>query len=516
MTIKNTSWLWLLTMVALCAFVGCSDDDDDPVTPPADPTVTETIGATGGTLTMPDEMSLMIPAGALADDVEFVAGPAETPPALPAGYVAVSDFFDIQPSGTDFGQDALLTLFYDEGAIPQFITEDDLYIYTHDGTEWDDIKGTVDMDANSLAGDIGHLSVFVVVAPEPEQPDDVYLEFSIERHASGGFDGPTFEAYDELGARFASNAPTKADDYLNAGTVTYGEWEMQYAMGYYWYSNDDTPTFFEFGTNYDLVVEGSLDVTPLTLAVATMAPMPVLSNLADEDELDLEGFTLTWDGTSQGGDVEIYLYSDSGGEFSLTTDNDGSYTFTAQELASLTAGEGDIELEWYFQTPLPGEGYLEASRTKYETSHEVPVVFTGGGGGEPETTTVTSYPGQTIPDGPSGGGPGATLNVPVSVPVTGTVEGIRVYLDISHTWMSDLICKLRSPDGTELRVLFIGEGGETDGRMQGWYPDDFTPKDDLAGFNGDAAGGTWTLICNDYSNGAAGVLNEWRLEVTYR
>ena len=82
------------------------------------------------------------------------------------------------------------------------------------------------------------------------------------------------------------------------------------------------------------------------------------------------------------------------------------------------------------------------------------MVFTGGGGGEPQTTTVTSYPGQTIPDGPSGGGAGAPLNAPISVPVTGTVEGIRVYLDITHTWMSDLVCKLRSPDGTELRVLF--------------------------------------------------------------
>lgn len=512
---RKTSWLWLLAMLAVLALAGCSDDDD-PVTPPPDPTVTETIGAAGGTLAMTGKMSLAIPAGALAADVEFTAGPADSPPALPAGYVAVSDFIKIEPAGTDFGQDAALTMFYDENAIPSFVDEEDLYVYTHDGTDWDYLDGPVDQDADEITVQVGHLSVFVVAAPEPEPAADVYFEFRIERHASGAFGGPTFEAYDTLGARFAASAPTKVEDYLYAGEVAYGPWTLQWGMGSYYYSNDDTPTFFDFGTNYDLVVEGSLDVTPLTLQVATMAPSPVLSNLADDDELSLEGFTVTWDGTGQGGEVEIYLHTDSGGEISRTTANDGSFTFTALDLESITAGAGDIELEWYFETPLPGEGYLEASRTKYETSHTVPVVFTGGGGGEPETVTVTSYPGQTIPDGPSGGGAGAALNAPVSVPATGSVEGIRVYLDITHTWMSDLICKLRSPDGTELRLLFIGEGGETDGRMQGWYPDDFTPKDDLAGFVGDTAAGDWTLICNDYSNGAVGTLNEWRLEVTYR
>mgnify|MGYP001823134416 CR=1 FL=1 len=210
MTPQKTSWLWLLILIAiptLVVFVGCSDDDD-PVTPPPDATVTETIGAAGGTLTMPDEMSLVIPAGALAADVEFKAGPADTPPALPAGYVAVSDFFDIEPSGTDFGQDAALTMFYDEEAIPQFVDEEDLYVYTHDGTDWDYIEGPVDETANTMTVQIGHLSVFVVAAEEPEPADDVYMEFHIERHATGGFEGPTFEAYDTLGARFAANAPT--------------------------------------------------------------------------------------------------------------------------------------------------------------------------------------------------------------------------------------------------------------------------------------------------------------------
>ena len=58
-------------------------DDDDPVTPPPAPTVTGTIGPAGGALEMPGRMILVIPAGALAGDVEFTAGPAGGPPALP-------------------------------------------------------------------------------------------------------------------------------------------------------------------------------------------------------------------------------------------------------------------------------------------------------------------------------------------------------------------------------------------------------------------------------------------------
>ncbi len=518
MTLTKTSWfrhLFLMAIPALLIFVGCSDDDD-PVTPPPDPGVSETIGSTGGTLTMSDELIMSVPASALTSDVEFHAEVAETPPALPDGMVALSDFFDIEPSGTTFSETVTLTMFYDDALIPQFITEDMVEVYAHDGTGWNDLGGPIDENANSIDVGISHLSTFVVACQDPDPAADVYLEFEIERHATGGFDGSTFEAYDSLDARFTSSAPLKVDNSLYAGSVSYGEWDLVYGMDSYYYSSDESSTFFDFGTNYDLVIEGSLEVTPLTLAIATMAPSPVFDGLSDDDELALEGFTVTWDGTDQGGQVEI-LAESGGTSITRTVDSqDGSYTFTDVDLAPLAAGEGEMRLVWEFQTPLPGEGYLDASRTFYETSHTVPVIFTSAGGGEPQTTTVTSYPGQTIPDGPSGGGAGVTLNAPVNVPVTGTVQGIRVYLDITHTWMSDLICKLRSPDGTELRVLFIGEGGETDGRIAGWYPDDYTPKDDLAGFVGDTAGGTWTLVCNDYSNGAAGVLNEWRIEVTYQ
>ncbi|MDX2473307.1 MAG: proprotein convertase P-domain-containing protein [Candidatus Krumholzibacteria bacterium] len=514
MSFRSKFGLVLVAFFALAVFVGCSDDDD-PVIPPApDPTVTETIGATGGTLTMANKMELQVPAGALTADVVFVAGPNETPPVLPAGLMAVSAFFSIEPSGTDFGQDATLTLFYAEDDLPTFMPEDALALFTFDGTDWTNLGGDIDELNNTVTADVGHLSDFVVTSPVPEDPDPVYLNFELGRFYSGDPNGAEFEGYDYLEAAFGAFAPDKTPPgSLEAGDVSYGAWDLASGMGSYYYSNDELPMFLTLGSTYDLVVEGNLEVTPLTLPITVMDEAVLINNLTDDMELDLAGFSVTWDGTALGGTVYIRLSPDGGSSVSQTLDNLGSYTFTESSLAALNPGPGMITVSWYREVPVTADGYLEDSHIEMQTSHEIPVVFTGGSV-VLQDHLETSTTNLAIPDA-ANGSPGTPVTNVINMPITGAVDSVRVYLDISHTWMSDLIVKLTSPDGTQLRVLFIGEGGENDGRMQGWYPDDFTPKDDLNGFDGEAAGGNWTLTAQDYSQDAAGVLNSWRLQVFY-
>jgi len=104
------------------------------------------------------------------------------------------------------------------------------------------------------------------------------------------------------------------------------------------------------------------------------------------------------------------------------------------------------------------------------------------------SVTYTSVVGQTIPDGPSGGGSGTPLLNTIDVPPTSLVVGVEVYLDISMVdWTSDLIVRLTSPEGTRLGLAWIGEVTE----------------------------GAWELDCRDYSNGAVGTLNQWRLKLVY-
>jgi len=130
--------------------------------------------------------------------------------------------------------------------------------------------------------------------------------------------------------------------------------------------------------------------------------------------------------------------------------------------------------------------------------------------------TFTSTVGQTIPDGPSGGGSGTPLLDTIAIPLTSLVMGVEVYLDISMVdWTSDLIVRLSSPSGATCGLAWIGEGGIPVTNIVGWFPIDFTPHDDMAVWIGEVTEGDWVLDCRDYSNSAVGTLNEWRLKLTY-
>ncbi|MCP4293313.1 MAG: hypothetical protein GY780_15925 [bacterium] len=98
----------LLSLVAALT-VGCSSDDD-PTTPPDSTTLTlsGTVGAAGGILTSADgEMSLTVPPGALAADVEITMTEVD-----PASVATVFDGFEVvkafsfSPPDLDLGSDA--------------------------------------------------------------------------------------------------------------------------------------------------------------------------------------------------------------------------------------------------------------------------------------------------------------------------------------------------------------------------------------------------------------------------
>ncbi|MFB3910479.1 MAG: C25 family cysteine peptidase [Candidatus Eisenbacteria bacterium] len=106
---------------------------------------------------------------------------------------------------------------------------------------------------------------------------------------------------------------------------------------------------------------------------------------------------------------------------------------------------------------------------------------------------------------------GISDNMPVAV--GGNVTGIRVYVNITHTYIGDLIVKLRSPAGT-VAVLHNRTGSSAD-NIVGWYPTTLTPAESLDRFLGEACDGTWTLIVSDNASQDTGTLNEWCLELTH-
>ncbi|MCP3977991.1 MAG: hypothetical protein GY716_01495 [bacterium] len=91
------------------------------------------------------------------------------------------------------------------------------------------------------------------------------------------------------------------------------------------------------------------------------------------------------------------------------------------------------------------------------------------------------------------------------------IANLSVAVDITHTYIGDLIVELISPAGT--RVKLHDRSGGSSSNIVGTYGDDLTPAESLATFGGEAASGTWTLSVADQAGGDQGTLNDWSVEL---
>lgn len=142
---------------------------------------------------------------------------------------------------------------------------------------------------------------------------------------------------------------------------------------------------------------------------------------------------------------------------------------------------------------------------------------------------VSSYCGQQV----------YSTNVPVTIPVAGTVtstlyisstatiDDVNVIdLTGTHTWVGDLIVKLKSPAGTE-RTLFNQICSSQDNFNINFDDESslayssipcpptsggfYRPNQALSAFDGQDVNGTWTLTIQDVSPPDGGQLNSWGL-----
>ncbi|MCE9685729.1 S8 family serine peptidase [Shewanella sp. AS16] len=84
------------------------------------------------------------------------------------------------------------------------------------------------------------------------------------------------------------------------------------------------------------------------------------------------------------------------------------------------------------------------------------------------------------------------------------IFGVNADVNISHSWIGDLVVRLRSPTGIEA-VLHDRAGGNADDLVQAW---------DLSVFNGEMAKGTWTLSVSDHVGADTGTLNSWGMVIS--
>jgi len=124
------------------------------------------------------------------------------------------------------------------------------------------------------------------------------------------------------------------------------------------------------------------------------------------------------------------------------------------------------------------------------------------------TANLCTQPNLEIPDPPVSG-----VSSLQTCMEAGVLDEIRVYVNITHSWIGYLQVELTSPAGTT--VLLHDQTGGTDDNIVGWYPDELTPAGDLSAFIGEDLNGDWTLTVRDLAYGTTGVLDEWCLEIGY-
>ncbi len=123
-----------------------------------------------------------------------------------------------------------------------------------------------------------------------------------------------------------------------------------------------------------------------------------------------------------------------------------------------------------------------------------------------------------------------TVTSTLTIATSGTISDVNLLnLGITHTWINDLIVKLKSPAGTEI-TLFSQICASEDNVLTNF--DDaglaysslpcpptnngtYQPLNALSAFNGQDMAGTWTLTITDVANQDGGSLNSWSLNICY-
>lgn len=115
-----------------------------------------------------------------------------------------------------------------------------------------------------------------------------------------------------------------------------------------------------------------------------------------------------------------------------------------------------------------------------------------------------------------------TINVPDNI----TIESLKLSINVSHTFVGDLLVRLTHPNGTTQVNVWSGNCGDNDNiniTFEDGAPaidcantgtgNTYNPGDALSTFNGLSAQGDWTLLIADFFQGDTGTLNSWSFEI---
>jgi subtilisin-like proprotein convertase family protein len=145
--------------------------------------------------------------------------------------------------------------------------------------------------------------------------------------------------------------------------------------------------------------------------------------------------------------------------------------------------------------------------------------------------TYTDNASASIPDGTAPNTAGTPLIKTTTIDEDVTIESIDVSVEITHTWINDLVIELESPDGTSIKlwdrncgdednmnVTFSASATELPNTCSSPFTGTFKAAEDsisLQDFIGESSLGDWKLIVTDFWDADDGTLESWNLDICY-
>jgi len=155
-------------------------------------------------------------------------------------------------------------------------------------------------------------------------------------------------------------------------------------------------------------------------------------------------------------------------------------------------------------------GGMESGLKIYNISEPGKVIFFETGNskepeGSGETIIKESRPSMLIPDHDPRG-----ITDEVLFFKQGTIEKIRVSLDITHTYIQDLRVELETPEGETITLVDRKKGNSCDIRTS------FDSDSVLSSLKNKSFTGSWKLHVIDLATRDTGRLNRWKVEIDYQ
>lgn len=265
---------------------------------------------------------------------------------------------------------------------------------------------------------------------------------------------------------------------------------------------------------------GQTNRDDMTVTLANTGPFRVTApDTTNESFPTGSSTTVTWDvaGTTANGintsNVNILLSTDGGQTFptvlAANTANDGSQSVTFP-----------VVFEPYCRIKIEAVGNIYFAISKS---------FSVGATVTTNTTcnTYTTGPISTaIPDGGGANVQGTPVFIPVNVTETTPIQDLRIKVDVTHSYIGDLIMQLQPAAGGFAniwsRTCNSAQFGNIDVTLRDGEPaivcanptaGTYAPANSMAGFVGANPSGTWNLVFVDFYNGDTGTVNEWAVEL---